>query len=305
MRDVSTKAVSLAEARKLLRRVVVVTDVYVHGCQWNQRTFFPALKVLAQSCSKSDRVIAATGYYVRGDVHDFNRAPLAAVRAYRHCVRLWPANGAAYREMGLLYDEMGQNAKGIRLLRKAVRVDPSDDLAVADLEMLEEGPMPRPPFRAGDPFWQSSELLATSKFSQALAVLDGKRSVRADLFRARVYGAMADAPRVLELWERIAKQKSRLEIQSADWFFLPPTVWHSADLWSCLLRVAPRVTDWFSLKGHESLQDTGISERERFELFLRYHSARTQPDPAAARELSRRHPQWTEAAILAKRLKAE
>ena len=53
------------------------------GYQWNYQWFFPALKCLSRSSLRLDRLLAAVGHYVLGDVHDFNGAPLAAVRAYR------------------------------------------------------------------------------------------------------------------------------------------------------------------------------------------------------------------------------
>lgn len=293
------QTVSLIAARHFLDRIVYVTDVYDRGYQWSKRKFLPALKALARSSRAHDRVIAGSAYYVLGDVHDFNEAPLAAIRAYRCCTRLWPAAGPAWREIGGMYDRMGEYEKALRMLRKAVRVDPSDDNAVSDLEIFEEYPLSSPWYRLGDPYWQSSEFLAVSKHAQALGVLAGKRSQRADRFRARVYGAIEDGPRVLDSWRRVAKQSGRLRIDNADWFFLPVAIWNNPEFWTIFSGLASRIEDWGFLKGHEDLDAAG---RERFELFLRYHLARTQHNLAAARKLSSRHPQWKEAARLVKRL---
>lgn len=293
---------SIAEAREILRPVRLVTDVYFRGQQWSQRTFLPALRVLERSSRQTDRLVAGTGYYVLGDVHDFNHAPRAAIAAYRHSARLCPANAAAWREIGEICEEMGQHERAIRTLRKSIRIDSTEMWAVAALGALEDGPVSKPRYHVGDAFWLSSEFLAASRHSQAIAVLAGKRSSRADRYRARVYGAVEDANRVLGLWERIAKQKGKLEIEAADWFFLPKAVWDSQDYWRTLWKIACRVKDWNVLKGHESLCDAGIGNQERFECYLRYHLARTEHDHAAASELSKRYPQWREAAQLLKRL---
>jgi tetratricopeptide (TPR) repeat protein len=296
--------VSLSVARRFFRRIRFVTDVYFHGYQWTQRRFLHALQMLRQASQDSDRFAASIGYYILGDVHDFNHAPLAAMRAYRCSARLWPAAGPAWREMGLIHEALGQRGEAVRALRKAVRADPTDHLAVEDLKSFEEAPSAGPIYRVGDPFWQSSEFLAASRYSRAIAVLSGKRSLRANRYLARVYGALQETTRVLELWERIVKLKGRVEIEGADWFFLPPVIWNTPDFWRMLLQIAPRVDDWFVLKGHESLQGAGIHGRERFELFLRYHLARTRRDFTIAHELTTRHPEWREAAELAQRLKS-
>ena len=292
------QSISLVSARHFLRRIEYVTDVYFHGYQWSKRKLLPALKALTLSPRTYDRVIAGGAYYILGDVHDFNEAPLAAIRAYRCCTRLWPAAGAAWREIGGMYDRMGEYEKALRMLRKAVRVDPSDDLAIADLEILEKHPSCSPCYRPGDPYWQSSEFLAASKHRQALEALAGKRSLQADRFRARVYGAIEDASRVMDVWGRIARRSDRLEIHGADWYFLPVAVWNNPEFWTILAGIASRIDDWGVLKGHADLDAIG---RERFELFLRYHLARTQHNLTAARKLSSRHPQWKEAARLVKR----
>jgi tetratricopeptide (TPR) repeat protein len=323
MGTITEQFMSLAAARTFLRSIegaciyyrgyrvrddddsrrLAVADVYDRGYQWNRRRFLPALKVVAQSSRKADRFQSAVGYYVLGDVHFSNDAPRAAVRAYLRSARLWPTSGSAWREISDEYEAIGQHEKALRAMRKAVRIDPTDDIAVSDLESREEFALAKPLYRAGDPFWESSELLASSRHRQAIAVIAGKRSARADLYRARAYGAAGDAPHVLDMWAAVANQKGRVEIESADWFFLPPVVWHNAEFWNVLSRLAPRIESWSFLKGHDSLEKEGIYGRERFELFLRYHLSRTQRNLSAARELSERYSQWKEAVALVRSLK--
>lgn len=293
---------SLTKARKRLRRVAVVTDVYYRGYEWLRRDFLPALRILARSSHPSDRSAASVGYYVLGDVHDFNGAPRAAIRAYLRSARLCRTHGAPWREIGLMYDLMGERDRGLQALRKAVRVDPSDDTAQSDLESMENYALRAPFYRADDPCWQSAELLASSSHQRALAVIARKRSQRASRYRARIYGAMGKVERVIETWRQIMGRAGPVEIESADWFFLPKAVWDCADFWSVLSKGASRIEDWGVLKGHDTLTCQGISGRKRFQLFLRYHLARTRRDLASARKLSLRHPYWREAATLVKRL---
>lgn len=323
MAVVRQQPLSLAAARRLLRDLetgivycrafhpglegascgLAVPGVYDRGHQWVQQAFLPALRVLSQSTRKADRLQAAAGYYVLGDVHDSNDAPRAAIRAYLRSARLWPASGSAWREISMEYDAMGQHDNALRALRKSVRIDPTDEIATADLPSFEECSPSSPLYRVGDPFWESSELLASGRHRQAIAVLAGKRSPRADRYRARAYGARGDGIRFLELWDSIARRNGRLKIEGPDWFFPPRSVWDGPEFWTILSRVSDRIEDWPPLIGHEGLVEAGISGRERFELVLRYHLSRTQRNVSAARRLSARYPGWKEATDLVKSLK--
>lgn len=286
--------VTITEARKLVRLTRFVSDIYFYGYSWIKHKFLPATEQLAKSKLETDRFLAATGFYLLGDVHHFNGAPLAAIRSYRRSLRCDPTNSAPWREIGMMYKMMGQKKKATRALRKAVQTDPKDEFAQSDLEILVEGPLATVPYDESDPYCKSSELLAAGEYRSSVAVLAGKKTIRARLYRVRVFGALEDVARVIDGWWRIAHQNGEILIDSPDWYFTPGQVWHSPEFWKILKILLPRVKEWGSLKGHDSLRNTGVTGVRLFRLFVRYHSARTGRDVAALRRLSLRHPGWKE-----------
>src|SRR5437660_1509935 len=104
---------SAAEARRIISRCSRGAIAYVHGrgYRWVTSTFLPCLKRLSRERAMRDRELAADGFYLLGDIYDFNQAPLAAIRAYRQCLKLDPAAAAAWREIGGMYDRLGDRRK--------------------------------------------------------------------------------------------------------------------------------------------------------------------------------------------------
>lgn len=289
---------TLAQARQLASAISYIGDVERRGYAWLKSEFLPALRVLAASDIGRDRKAASLLQFVLGDVHFCNRAPRAAIRAYRRSIQQFE-NSAAWREIGVMYDELAMNKAAVRCLRRAVVVDPTDQLAKDDLEIIERSPSRQALYEPGDTLWKSRELIAAGRARQAIAVLGRRQSIAARQHRARAYGALDDAEGVLHEWRGIRSADGRFEIESADWFFLPDSVWSSHEFWRILWFVRGRVERWNGLR-HDSLGLWGLPRRT--ELILRYWLARTTSDVTVARKLSRAQPQWREARMLVRNL---
>jgi tetratricopeptide (TPR) repeat protein len=288
---------SLAHARSILRDVDYVGDVDIRGHAWLTHEYLPCLRRLARSQRKSDRLLASIGYYVLGDVHYVHDAPRAAIRAYRRCLSLDPNQAAAWREIGGCLQFTGEYIRARNALRKSVRVDPDDDLAESDLEGAEwDLRNPRPPlYREGDAYWESSELLASGRYSAALAILGRKVSSKARRWRARVYAAMHDGGRALREWRAIVAMGGRITIEEADCFFLRGAMWDLAEFWQMMLEAASRCWNLCPCR-HEGLPLGSHS------LCARYHLARINGDTRAASRLAAKYPKWKEPARLVRML---
>ena len=300
-------ATSVREARSLMETIKVVSDAYQHGDQWVKRVYVPSLNVLAKSRRRYDQRLASIGYYVLGDVHDFNDAPKAAIRAYRRSISLCEEHGAAWREMGILLDGMGHHRRARNALQKAVALAPDDDLAKSELD----GFSAQPPdddsalYKSGDPYWESSELMARGWLTQALARVVRRQGTKACRWRARIYGAMEERERVLREWKRMVGRSETFEVRYPDLFFLPKSVWDSPDFWCILWKLRPQIANWMTFDFHDSLFDAGVTGRKHVDLYLQYHLARTRRDLAAARKLTKACPTWQEARVLVRRLRCE
>lgn len=293
---------TLVSARQVLHNVEGISDLHPRGYLWLRNAFLPALRRLSRSRHSSDRIRTATGYYLLGDVHDFNHAPRAAIRAYRRCLQFNPGCGAALREIGSCYDEVGDRRRALFNLRKAVQVDPSDVWARGELQSVEDVAI-EAFYKPGDPYWQCRELLAMGRPMLALECICGTRTLDARTHRARIYGALGDVARGFHEWRGLLNGASTFDITDADWFYLPPTLWHEPDFWRLLWKGRARVADWGVIRGHEDLRDMGLcGKRRMFELFLRYRLARTRRDTSAAQKLSEKYPSWREAATLSEQL---
>lgn len=228
-----------AIVRKKVRDTGPVSLLMARGYPWLVRHYLPALEQVASTARTAEaRRLAADALYTLGDLHDLNGAPLAAIEAYRRCLRLEPRAGGAWRELGNMLANVGKTAEARRALRRALRCDPSDTYARDDLEGLKDtGPL----FRETDACWEANELLARREPEEALNRLRRLRSVRARLVRLRALGALGQEEQALRGWQELAKSRGRIELDWADWFFLPPGLYESAAFWKALDAVSDRL----------------------------------------------------------------
>ena len=118
-----------------------VSWVHNQGYRWVKDRYVPALKRLEQaSQSRQVKEILVDGYFVLGDVHDFNSAPMQAVKAYRKSIKYFPDPdfwSEPWREMGNMYSNVGRYDEAIKCLKRALRINPANKFAIGDLEVVE------------------------------------------------------------------------------------------------------------------------------------------------------------------------
>lgn len=303
---------SLRDARRIVDRWTRrgIAWIYGQGFDWIHRVFTPCVRVLEQHGRPSDRLLASEGRYYLGDVHDFNGAPLAAIREYRRAVRNWPGQGAAWREIGSMQERIGLLSAALRSVRKAVRIDPQDQCAIGDLKALEEANK-HPPgkclYLRSDPLWRARELIDAGRPHAALRLLRDRRDTRSRQVRARAHGRLGDAASFASEWTAIASGRGPVTLESPDHFYLPTALCHDPRWWELLWRLRRRVAN-----GHWNLPESFFSHAVwwrratrlgRIELHLRYNLARTRRDTTALSAIVRRHPWFTEARRELRRLR--
>jgi len=309
---------TLSQARRILARSRDLPTAYGRGYFWLNERFLPALKRVEQSARrKADRMIAAQGYYILGDIHDFNHAPRAAIRAYRRCLRLDPEASGAHREIGNMLDRMGMADPALAALKRAVRMDPDDEHARGDLEWLEEELAEDgyliPLYEEGDPVWESGELLAQNKVNAALRRLDGVDSIDVAIARGACYGALRDLNGVVDQWNAIASSEGEINARGRFWFHMPRSIINSPRLWEAIARVdVQRLEDlgWGFMTIHsealppDRYPDRTGRRRKGDALTIEYELARTRKDHASARRILDRFPDWSLAKQLVAKLEA-
>lgn len=276
-----------------------VGDAHRKGYNWVKKYFVPTL-IKAESIGKSNRnkLLISDSYYVLGDIHDFNNAPLAAIKAYQKSIELCPSSGA-WREMGNMYAYMGRRKKAIKCLKKALSIDSKDEFAQTDLHYLRDESTDTKLFFEGDIFWQVNELLANNLHDDALSLIKKKNSLNAMLHRARVYGAKNDQSKYLSEWMNLTTGKKRFELKYADWFYLPNCMWDSPDFWNCMIgifhRLRPGVAVYdesLSMNYHHELKRKKGQESQATLLMFQFNYYRCKKDTKKITELHKKYPKW-------------
>lgn len=275
-----------------------VGETHYKGYRWLNRTFIPALRKAENDKLTSKRkMYLADAYYVLGDIHDFNDAPKAAIKAYTKSVDLYPSSGA-WREKGGMYSDMGKKEEAIKCLEKALSIDQKDEYAVIDLEYVKDDSMDSQIFYDGDILWDSRELLANNDFDDALEILYDINSLDAILHRARVYGAKGDISRYLLEIENIKSRNDRFELKRADWFYLPDKLWDSADFWKLLIKLFPRLmpgvapSDESLILNYHNKEQNKDNESQTVKILFQFHYYRCTKDYKKMLQLHEKYPKW-------------
>ncbi|MEQ9325407.1 MAG: hypothetical protein RIF41_39940 [Polyangiaceae bacterium] len=297
-------APSITVARRLARQYRSVGGVHRRGHDWVHGVLLPAARKLEQA-GPADQRLASRVFRVLGDVHDLNGAPRAAVRSYQRAIKLAPKKPGPWHAMGCMLDNMGLFGRARHALARAVSLSPKDDLLRGDLERVQWAILNDCPvlFEEGNPVWEASEALAAGRWKKALAVLGGKRSVRARQVRARVHGSRGDVEQALAQWRGIADVSGRIQLQHADWYYaLQGPVAQSSELWRLMLWKIRRRLDGGAVLLPPSLDELDVDGDKRFELYARYQLARTEGNVQGLLALSARYPTWREPGEAALRL---
>lgn len=284
------------------------------GHRWFKQRYLPAVERLEKANLKKDRFLLSDCYYQIGDVHHFNECPKAAIAAYKTSFDLDPTHSGALREMGGMYERMGQYRKALSILKKSLQINPNDEHAQMDYEFAQNsvrygGP---PLYEKGDTCWQAREWLAKNKPAAAVRLLKNKRAIPARQIIACAHGMLDEPEGIIEQWQRIAKAAGRIELGYADWFYIEDCVWDNAIFWEILADCAGQNRfDHGVWPIIESLYETVIPQppntrplqkskadrlrcNKRYFLTAQYHIARINRDSKLARKVYDRYHNWPE-----------
>jgi len=278
-----------------------LAKIHGKGFEFVRGEFLPAIERLAEKAkTKTEKGLVADSYYYLGDIHDFNHAPKAAIRAYKKGITFFPHPNHAegfHREIGNMYCHMGKYKTAIKHIKKALSIYEDDECVQGDLECVEwylkKGNPPL--YKVGDWKWEVNELLAQTKARKALQILLKKRSLKAALFRARAYGVLYEAYSQLNEWKKIQKMAGPVEFEYADWFFLMDNNDDSVEFWKILYAIRKRIQLGVFVS-YESLYMNyprlGIN-RKNSEA-ISFIIAILSKDVSKLKQLSKKYPKWLE-----------
>ena len=297
--------------------------IHSRGYRWFMDRYLPAVSRVEKAGFKKDQLLLTVSYYWIGDVHDFNGCPLAAIKAYKRSFEIWDLHSEALRELGGMYEDIGQYKNAVSALKKSVKMNPADKNAVGDyegaLESLKYGGTSL--YEKGDICWQGRECLAKNKPKAALRLLKNRRSIPARQVMACAYGQLGDVEGVVDQWNRIGRGKGEIDVDRIDWFYIGDVLEDNAELCEILARCARdnrfmHLSIWSTFS---SLYETVVpfparrrmmyskADRQRCNkrifLMTQYNIARIRRDRVLAQKIFDRYPNWVEMGELLEKLK--
>lgn len=313
---------TLADDRKYLlwNNQRGIAWIMSRGYQWFTDRYLPAVSRLEQAGLRKDHFLLSYCYYEIGDVHDFNRCPMVAITAYKKSFELDDLHAEALRELGGMYENIGQYGKAASILKKSLKINPDDEFTVIQqnfvLNSIKFGSTPF--FKKDDLCWKAREYLAVNKPKAALRVLKNKRSISTRQTMAQAYGLLGDIEGIVDQWQHIGKAKGMIEMTYADWFYIDDHVENNAEFWEIIAGCARANRFKYSVWSiFNSLYETVVkfpTQRKSNKaditrcnkcvfLMAQYNIAFIRRDRALAEKVFARYPNWPEMEELLEKLK--
>ena len=264
------------------------------GYFWFWNTLMPLLKD-AKSAQRYSNDLIADCYYVAGDVHDFNDAPLAAIKCYRAALKLDPQMGTVHREIANMLGRMGRYDEALAHNDKALALTPDDEYAISDRDMyIDDARLSPPLYLQGDPIWLGCEYLAQAKPKKALKAISTVDDVAALRIRAHCYGAMGLTRDYLAAWAEIGRRVKKLEFTYMDWFYMGDDVFLNPDFWTILLDSQAAFSGVFMVDNEleESERYKALSTHQKIRLKIKFFAAVHSGDAKGLKKLYKKYPEW-------------
>jgi tetratricopeptide (TPR) repeat protein len=293
-----SKAIEPETILKNLKKVSKEGVGWTHnnGFEWIKNTLIPHLE-FAQQFLNHEKYLIADCFYVLGDVHDFNNAPKAAIKAYAKAIQYDHQFAAAYREMANMYSRIGNYEKATELISIAIHLEPDDKYALLDQEdihqALEESKEPL--YKESDKIWQCNELLANFQPQESLSLLQTTESVEYCKTSAQCYGALLDTQHYLKEWEKISQKNCEIEFKYADWFYMPETVFDSPEIWAIFLSISEKIKPSVFLSFDSLYQSElykNLNSNEQYKLLIEFNIYRTESNKEKLTQLYKTYPCW-------------
>ena len=274
-----------------------ILESHSRGYEWMRDELMPAIALVEGDASPNEELLS-DAWYIVGDIHDFNDAPLAAIEAYRKSTEADPRSAASFRELAIMHARIGEYESALDTINQALEIDNEvphgfDDLASIQ-QAAEQGEELM--FVQGDLIWAASEALGRFDPAAGLAAL-GEAQTAAELQAlARCVGALAQTDHYLGLWEQISATGEPIELAYADWFFMADGAYDDVRFWQTLRGLHERMEPGVFLHPPEEVRDAhrSLTGPESELLLIDYCICRLEGDIQGLQAILARYPEWTD-----------
>ena len=274
-----------------------ILEVHARGYEFLRDELIPALEV-ADDGSIEQAELVSDGWYLVGDIHDFNDAPLAAIAAYERSAKADPDSAAPHREMAGAFSRLGRHAEALNAIHQAMDLDPAVPHGLSDLEDIQNAADGKGPSEhvGGDPMWESAESLAGFDPKAALKLVAELATLEGIQMRSRCHGALDQASKFLDAWNEIAEMDGPIELGYADWFYMPDEAIDDLRFWRLLLSVHDRMEPGVFLHPPEEVRNShrSLTGPESEKLYMEYSIERLDGNIDGLKAILRKYPEWSE-----------
>jgi tetratricopeptide (TPR) repeat protein len=288
---------------KLLNKVINknIAWTYSKGYHWYAEILLPSVKYATHNQLLGNKDLSDVWYEI-GDIHFFNNALKEANVAYKKSISFDKTNAASYREIGSNLYFMSQYKKAKKYTQKAILLNKEDENAISDLEMIVSciESINEADYEKINIHWLLKELLAKQKFNQIITICKDAKDIENLKILARAYGALNNCKDFFEVWKTIFLQNKEVEIEGADWYYMPSKIYRSSDIWIWLLKYYKNISNksWFD--SYNSFEDNypTIKSAKKKKIYCQFKIAKINKDKIALQKLLQKYPKWKELQIL-------
>lgn len=274
-----------------------ILEAHARGYEFLRDEVVPALEV-ADDGSLEQADVVSDGWYVVGDIHDFNDAPLAAIAAYERSANADPESAAPHRELAGTYSRLGRHAEALDAIHEAMDIDPAVPHGLSDLEAIQNAADAQSASQhvEADPLWEAAEFLASFDPNAALKRVAKLSTLEGIQMRSRCHGALGQASEFLAAWNDIAALDGPIELAYADWFYMPDDAIDDIRFWRLLLNAHDRMEPGVFLHPPQEVRNAhrALTGPESEKLYMEYSVERLDGNIDGLKAILRKYPEWTE-----------
>lgn len=224
----------LSKTKKLLTKVCKKGIAWTHnqGYNWYSTKLLPAVFDAVNDDTISKELLSDT-WYIIGDIHDFNDAPLKAIESYKNAIKLDPNIAAAYREIASMLSRMGKYKTALKYINISLKIEPNEKYAIDEKrDILGNIKFDNEPtYINGDILWEMNECIANQKFEYVINCLKKSKDLEKLKVLARAFGALDMNYEYIRIWNIIVSKNKKFELDYADWFYMPYKIYESSEIW--------------------------------------------------------------------------
>lgn len=280
-----------------------IAALHSEGYAWVKENFTPYL-LLAEDLLPEESELLADCWYLMGDLHDFNAAPLKAIEAYQKAIEIDEEIEGAYRELASMYEQVGNYPEALKYINLALEKLPDEEELMDEKQMIQDSInyTTEPHLTENNLVWKLSEKIANGSFDAVIEAVSQIKEPEVALLLslARAYGAKNEEALYMQTWQKILDSKEDLELHYADWFYMPISIYTDEKIWKLIKELAPQV-ELATFIYFDSLYEfygEELSEGELLSLICDFQIHLANSDISSVEVLAKKYPKWEEVQMM-------